>query len=75
MVKIFNKILHKKGVLNIGGRAQSVYNFVKKYNPNIRKIYAKNNKKIKIPINSSMNISKLTKFLKKKRNKYLKQQV
>ena len=74
-LKIFNKILHKKGVLNIGGRAQSVYNFVKKYNPNIRKIYAKNNKKIKIPINSSMNISKLTKFLKKKRNKYLKQQV
>jgi len=64
-LKLFNKILHKRGILNIGGKAQSVYNFVKKYNPNIKKIYAKNNRKIKIPINSSMNLSKLKSFLKK----------
>ena len=29
-IKIFKKILNKRGVLNIGGKTMSVYNFCKK---------------------------------------------
>ena len=35
------KIRDQKGVVNIGGKSQSVYNFVKKFNPKIKKLSAK----------------------------------
>ena len=35
------KLINKKGILNVGGKTQTVYNFVKKYNPNIKKSSAK----------------------------------
>ncbi len=57
-IKILPKILNKKGILNIGGKLQTVYNFAKKTNPNVRKI---SGRKI-FPLNPSMNISKLKKF-------------
>ena len=61
LVKILPKILNKKGILNIGGKSQSVYDFAKKYNPKIKKIKAgKNNK---LPLNQTMNISKLKKII------------
>jgi dTDP-4-dehydrorhamnose reductase len=63
-IKILNKVLNKKGVLNIGGSSQSVYDFVKKHNPEIKKIYLKNNKNIQMPKNISMNLSKLKKYIK-----------
>jgi dTDP-4-dehydrorhamnose reductase len=63
-IKIFNKILNKKGVLNIGGPSQSVYDFVKKNNPKIKRIYLKNNKNIKMPNNISMNLNMLKKYIK-----------
>ena len=65
-IKILEKILHVKGVLNIGGSAKSVYDFAKKSNPNIKKMKIKNTKKINIPLNSLMNLTKLNKILKKK---------
>ena len=65
-IKILEKILHIKGVLNIGGSGKSVYNFAKKTNPNIKKIKIKNTKNINIPLNSLMNLTKLNKILKKK---------
>ena len=65
-IKILEKILHVKGVLNIGGSAKSVYNFAKKINPNIKKMKIKNTKMINIPLNSLMNLTKLNKILKKK---------
>ena len=55
------KILNLKGILNIGGKIQSPFNFGKKYNKNIKKILAKKN----FPVNPSMNISKLKKVIKK----------
>ena len=64
-IKIFEKIIGQKGVLNIGGKSQSVYNFAKKYNKNIKKIYLKRINKINVPLNSSMNINKLKKIIKK----------
>tara|TARA_B100000029_G_C17571772_1_gene956836 strand:+ start:543 stop:1265 length:723 start_codon:yes stop_codon:yes gene_type:complete len=56
------KLINKKGVINVGGKSQSVYNFVKKYNPNIKKIYAKKMMGKHFPLNVSMNIKKLKKI-------------
>ncbi len=56
--KIIPKILNKKGILNIGGKIQTIYEFAKKNNPNVKK---KSGKKI-FPPNPSMNISKLKKI-------------
>ncbi len=58
------KLINKKGVINIGGKIQSVYNFVKKYNPKIKKISAKKILGYKYPLNPSMNINKLKKIIK-----------
>ena len=62
VIQILPKVLNKKGVLNIGGKPQSVYNFVKKDNPKVKGSIAK--KKL-IPFNSSMNISLLKKIITK----------
>tara|TARA_B100000029_G_scaffold269629_1_gene264964 strand:+ start:1605 stop:2339 length:735 start_codon:yes stop_codon:yes gene_type:complete len=69
-VKIFKKLIHKKGVINVGGPIKSVYNFVKKDNPNIKRVFLKNDKKSLIPINSSMNLSKLKKIIKNYKNAF-----
>jgi len=61
VANILFKILNLKGILNIGGKTQSPFNFGKKYNKNLKKILAKKN----FPINPSMNISKLKKIIKK----------
>ncbi len=63
-VKIFKKIMSAKGVLNIGGPPMTVYNFVKKYNKNVKKKYLKKERKINLPINTSMSLNKLKKFIK-----------
>ena len=65
VAKILLKLLNIKGILNVGGKSQSVYNFVKIENPKIKKIFLKK-KKINMPINSSVNIEKLKKILKNK---------
>ena len=59
VAKIIPKILDKKGIINVGGKIQSVYSFAKKYNKNIKK---KSGKKF-FPLNPSMNISKLKKII------------
>jgi len=64
VAKILLKLLHIKGILNVGGKSQSVYNFAKIENPKVKKIFLKKNKKIKMPINSSINIDKLKRILK-----------
>ena len=60
VAKIIPKILDKKGIINIGGKTQSVYNFAKKTNKNIKKI---SGKKI-FPPKPSMNTSRLRKIMK-----------
>ena len=62
-IKIFKKIIHKKGIINIGGPTKSVYNFAKKYNKNIKKKFLKNEKNCTMPSNASMNLTKLKKFI------------
>jgi dTDP-4-dehydrorhamnose reductase len=62
IAKFIFKIMNYKGILNVGGEIQSVYNFAKKKNINIKKIRAPKN----FPLNPSMNINKLKKILNKK---------
>jgi len=66
VAKILVKILNKKGVLNVGGPSNYVYNFAKKYNPFVKKIYVKKNAKNSFPLKPYMNLSKLQSFTKKK---------
>jgi len=58
------KLLNKKGIINLGGPTKTVYDFAKKYNPNIKKILIKKNSSARFPKNPSMNLSKLNKFVK-----------
>ena len=60
VVKIIPKILNKTGILNVGGKIQSVYSFAKKTNKNVKK---KSGKKL-FPKNVSMNVGKLNKIMK-----------
>jgi dTDP-4-dehydrorhamnose reductase len=62
---IFFRLINKKGVINVGGEAQTVFNFAKKDNPLVKKIYLNQVKDVKFPKNSSININKLKKILKK----------
>ena len=64
MVPILPKIINEYGVLNIGGKKQSVYNFAKLNNKKIKKI--KLDKKFPLPANQTMNLNKLNKILKNK---------
>jgi len=62
LIKILPKVLNKKGILNVGGKSQSVYSFAKKYNKKIIKI--KTNNKNALPLNQTMNLNKLKKIIK-----------
>ena len=41
VAKILFKLINKKGIINVGGKTQTVYKFVKSFNPKIKKIFAK----------------------------------
>ncbi len=62
LVKILPKLINMKGIINVGGKSQSVYAFAKKYNSKVKKIIAK--KKNNQPLNQTMNLAKLKKILK-----------
>jgi dTDP-4-dehydrorhamnose reductase len=59
--KILVKIIHYKGILNVGGKSQSVYQFAKKNNKNVNKKKSKG----ELPFNIYMNLNKLKKLIKK----------
>ena len=61
LIKILPKVLNKKGILNIGGKSQSVYSFAKKFNKKVKKI--KTNNKNTLPLNQTMNLNKLKKII------------
>ena len=61
LVKILPKIIKEKGILNVGGKSQSVYSFAKKNNKKVKKIKATS--KIKMPLNQSMSLLKLKKLI------------
>ena len=46
-------------------KSQNIYDFAKKENKKIKKVFLKSNTRIGIPFDSSISISKLKKILKK----------
>ena len=60
IAKILFKIINKKGILNIGGKTRTVYDFAKKYNPYVKKV--RSNKQF--PPKPYMNLSKLYRIKK-----------
>tara|TARA_A100000164_G_scaffold311512_1_gene289540 strand:+ start:93 stop:800 length:708 start_codon:yes stop_codon:yes gene_type:complete len=63
VVPILFRVLNKKGVLNIGGKKQTIFNFAKKENNKVKKIYLRSNK-LGMPRNASMNLYKLNSLIK-----------
>ena len=67
VAEILPKLLNKKGIINIGGKRQSPYEFAKKSNKNVKKTFFSFKKyKINMPKDSSINVNKLRKILKRK---------
>ena len=64
LVKILIKILDKKGIINVGGPTKTVYNFAKRYNSKVKKIFIKKKSLYNFPLNPYMNLSKLKKIIK-----------
>ena len=58
--KIILKILNKKGIINVGGPSQTIYNFAKKNSKKIKKIFSKG----EFPKRTDMNLKKLQKIFK-----------
>ena len=63
LAKILMKLIKKRGIINVGGKSQTIYQFAKKDNIKVRKTYLKNIKGIKFPKDSSINIKKLKKII------------
>jgi len=63
VAEILFKTLSYKGILNIGGKKQSIYNFAKKYNKKVIPISRKNNSCFKSFPDLSMNLEKMKKIL------------
>ena len=61
VVKVLFRLLGKKGIINVGGKKRSIYDFVREKNKNVKKIYMKKNI---LPKDSSMNVNKLKKIMK-----------
>ena len=57
--KLVLKIIDKKGIINLGGPSKTIYNFAKKYNKSIKKIYSKG----EFPKKIDMNLSKIKKII------------
>lgn len=60
VAKMLLRVIDKNGILNLGGKTQSIYSFAKKTNKNVRKVSGKG----KFPSNPSMNLNKLKRILK-----------
>ena len=64
LAKILVQIIDKRGTINVGGPTKTVYNFAKRYNPKVKKIFVKKNSSYNFPLNPFMNLSKLKKIIK-----------
>ena len=59
--KIIFKLLNKKGIINVGGPSQTVFDFAKKFNKKLKKIYSKG----EFPKRTDMNLNYLNRIIKK----------
>ena len=63
VANILFKLLDKKGVINVGGKSQYIYDFAKKDNKKVKKSSLKKNAKVGMPFDSSINTKKLKKII------------
>ncbi len=70
VVPILFNLLDQRGIINIGGKSQSIFKFAKKYNKNLKKSFLSKKKNIGIPFNSTMKLKKMISVISKKK-KYL----
>lgn len=56
--KIFIKTINKKGVINIGGKSQTIYQFAKKYNKSVKKVKSYG----ELPLKMDMSLKKINKI-------------
>ena len=57
--KIFLKVINKKGVFNIGGKSQSIFQFAKKYNKKVKRKKSKG----ELPFKMDMSLSKFKRLI------------
>ena len=57
------KRIGENGIINVGGKSQSVYDFVKEENPNIEPIYLKDIYDVNMATDCSMDTTKMTKVI------------
>ena len=60
LAKLFLKLLNKRGIYNLGGKSQTIYNFARSSNNNVKKKLSKG----EFPLNQNMNLNKIKKLLK-----------
>ena len=60
IAKYLIKLINKKGIINVGGKSQSIFKFAKKYNKNVKKIKSRGQLHLKM----DMNLGKLKKAIK-----------
>ena len=60
-VNLLPKLIKKRGIINIGGKTQSVYQFAKANNPKVKKKILRKNSNL--PLKQSMNLSRLRKII------------
>jgi len=63
VAKILFKLVNEKGIINIGGKTSTIYDFAKKNGCNPKKIFW-NKRTIDFPKNPSINLNKLNKIIK-----------
>ncbi len=57
--KIFLKLIKKKGIINVGGKTQTIFKFAKKHNKNVKAI----NSKGELPLRMDMNLQKIKNYV------------
>ena len=62
LVNYLPKLINKRGIINVGGKPQSVFKFARQFNKKVKAIKA--SRFVKLPLNQTMNISLLKKLIK-----------
>ena len=62
--KIFIKLIPYKGIINIGGKSQTIFKFAKKFNKNVKGKMSKG----ELPFKMDMSLKRLNKILKNENN-------
>ena len=57
--RITLRLLDETGIINVGGRAETVYEFARRENPDVGKTFLKDVEDVAMGVDSSMDVSKL----------------